>query len=328
MLPNSHFITINDNRTLVSRFLEELIITPKHLLKEWAVITKQTPAAKIGYIGQHLASLLTGVKGTGTGARGDDLADGSEVKSCNKIDQVDKCKECGARVLRMENVCSSCGSTKIQRKDDSKWLFSVRSEQELNQYLEMDRIVLILMDYPRFKQKDYSDIRICAFEIYPREKRSEVFRTLISNHYYNIYRKKADAGKKTNPMNLHPWKIQFYKCNPIKTFECIIKDVDGNAELEIKKYVEPNVERNAQMEAEPMPTSLLNPDEWKILSEGKNFKRIKPFLKDKKLNRQEFAKLTKKGKEKVLPYLNEELRNLIPLRDIVSTTQSTQYHRT
>ena len=77
-----------------------------------------------------------------------------------------------------------------------------------------------------------------------------------------------------------------------------------------------------------MPTSLLNPDEWKILSEGKNFKRIKPFLKDKKLNRQEFAKLTKKGKEKVLPYLNEELRNLIPLRDIVSTTQSTQYHRT
>lgn len=68
-------------------------------MEYWAEITNQTPAAKIGYIGQHLASLITGVKGTGSGARGDDLADKTEVKSCNKTDQADKCKNCGARVV-------------------------------------------------------------------------------------------------------------------------------------------------------------------------------------------------------------------------------------
>ena len=114
MLPKSEFISISDNLNLVTSFLQEVIISPKKTLTAWAKITNQTPAAKIGYVGQHLASLITGVKGTGTGARGDDLADGTEVKSCNKIDQVDKCKDCGERVLRIEDICSSCGSPKIR----------------------------------------------------------------------------------------------------------------------------------------------------------------------------------------------------------------------
>ena len=199
MRPNREFITIDNNLELVEQFLNELIVSPKRLLRNWASITNQTPAAKIGYIGQHLASLLTGVKGTRTGARGNDLEDGTEVKSCNKIDQADKCKDCGSRVLRMEAACPNCGSTNIVRKADSKWLFSVKSEDELTQYLNLDRIVLILMDYPRFMCNDFSDIRICAFEIYPKEERMKVFRELISNHYWNIYRPKADKGEKTNP---------------------------------------------------------------------------------------------------------------------------------
>ena len=105
MKPNESFITINDNLKNVEKFIEEIIITPKRYLARWATLTNQTPAAKIGYIGQHLTSLITGVQGTGSGARGDDLSDGSEVKSCNKVDQVDKCKNCGTRVLRIENEC-------------------------------------------------------------------------------------------------------------------------------------------------------------------------------------------------------------------------------
>lgn len=328
MLPDKDFITISDNLYHIEKFLKELIITPKNLLSQWAVITNQTPAVKLGYIGQHLASLLTGVKGTRTGARGDDLADGSEVKSCNKIDQADKCKDCESRVMRMESVCSHCGSTNIQRKDDSKWLFSVRSEQELERYLNMKRIVLILMDYPRFNENDFSDIRICSFEIYPCEERMKVFRDLISNHYYNIYRPKADAGKKTNPMNLHPWKIQFYKCNPIKTFECIIKDINNSASIEIKKYIEPFQERDAQLAVEPMPTDLLNKHEWDVLLNHCDFDQIAPLLKNPHLSRSEFLNLSLKRKKEMLPFLDEELRSYIPLRDIVSVTQSTQYHRT
>lgn len=79
MIPNSKFITIDDNLEKIKQFIDEIIIKPKHALTKWALVTNQTPAAKIGYIGQHLTSLITGVPGTGSGARGDDLADGSEV---------------------------------------------------------------------------------------------------------------------------------------------------------------------------------------------------------------------------------------------------------
>ena len=163
MKPNPNFVTIDKNIEKIEEFISEIIIAPKHALSRWASITNQTPAAKIGYIGQHLTSLITGVPGTGTGARGDDLADASEVKSCNKVDQLDKCKDCGAKVLRMQNVCPVCGSSKIDRKDDSKWLFSIRDEHELNQYKNLDRVVLLLMDYPNFDAHDYRDIRISVF---------------------------------------------------------------------------------------------------------------------------------------------------------------------
>lgn len=328
MLPNRLFITIGDNLPQVERFLNEIIIIPRHKLKQWATVTNQTPAAKVGYIGQHLASLITGVRGTGSGARGDDLTDGTEVKTCNKIDQADKCRDCGNRVLRQESTCGNCGSTHIERKEDSKWLFSVRSQEELKQYLNMDRILLILMDYPRFKENNFQDVRICAFEIYPKEKRMSVFCELISNHYFNIYRPKAGSGAKTNPMNLHPWSFQFYKCNPIKTFECIIKDIDEQPSIEIKKYIEPNVNRDKMLEIEPMPTHLLKKKEWDALLSNVSFRSIKPLLSNKNLGKEQFEMLNIQDKAIALPYLNEKLRNLIPLREIVSITQTTQYHRT
>lgn len=328
MLPNSTLITIGDNRSQIERFINEIIIAPRRQLKQWATITNQTPAAKVGYIGQHLASLITGVRGTRSGARGDDLADHTEVKTCSKIDQADKCKKCGRRVLRQENACAYCKCTRIERKDDSKWLFSVKSQADLDLYLNMSRILLILMDYPRFKDKDFQDVRICAFEIYPQEERMSVFRDLISNHYHNIYCPKADSRAKTNPMNLHPWSIQFYKCNPIKTFECIIKNIDTDASIEILRFIDPKAERNSSMETEPMPTNLLEKEEWDVLLQKASFKKISLLLKDASMKKSDFVKLSVKEKVKALPYLNEELRNLIPLREIKSITQTTQYHRT
>ena len=106
MRPNTSLITINDNLSKIESFINNMIIIPRRSLHYWSEITNQTPAAKIGYIGQHLASLITGIPGTGSGARGDDLADGTEVKSCNKIDQADKCKDCGNRVMRQDTVIS------------------------------------------------------------------------------------------------------------------------------------------------------------------------------------------------------------------------------
>lgn len=329
MIPDTSKITISDNLEQIRQFIEEIIVAPKQSLRKWATITNQTPAAKIGYIGQHLASLITGVPGTGSGARGDDLADGSEVKSCNKIDQADKCMNCGARVMRFEEKCSECGSSKIIRKDDSKWLFSIRDEHELNQYLTMDRIVLILMDYPAFKQHDYKDIRITSYEIYPKEERMKVFGELITNHYFNIYLPKLNDNQKTNSMNLHPSLIQFYKCNPIKTFSCIIKTIDTNPVIEIDEnaYIAPSIERDSTFKPIPMPSNLLQPKEWDILFERADYDDEIAHLLAKNISQDKIRTIPYKERPSYLPFLDEKLRNYIPLRDIMSIRQQNHYQR-
>ncbi len=332
MLPDISKITISNNLEQIKGFISEIIVSPKQNLHKWASITNQTPAAKIGYIGQHLASLITGIPGTGSGARGDDLSDGSEVKSCNKIDQVDKCKECKSRVLRFEEKCPVCGSDKIDRKEDSKWLFSVRDERELKQYLHLNRIFLLLMDYPNFKEHNFNDIRISSYEIYPQDRRMKVFCELIKNHYYKIFLPKLEANDHTNPMNLHPFGFQFYKCNPIKTFSCIVKDIDSDKPkvlIDESDYIKPSTERNDSIPTIPMPTDLIKDSkgEWKAILDKANYEEeIKPLL-TVDLNKEQFQRLKEKDKQKALPYLNETLRDYIPLRDIVSVKQTTQYQR-
>lgn len=329
MTPDANKITIFDNIQQIYQFIEEMIVAPKRSLKKWATITNQTPAAKIGYIGQHLASLITGVPGTGSGARGDDLADGSEVKSCNKVDQADKCKDCGARVMRFEKTCPECGSPKINRKNDSKWLFSIRDEHELNQYLNMDRVVLILMDYPGFKQHNYKDISITCYEIYPKEERMKVFGELIKYHFYNIFQPKLWNNAKTNPMNLHPTLIQFYKCNPIQTFTCTIKDIDTNPIIQIDEssYVDPFVVRDTTLSSILMPSTLLTNDEWGILLDRADYEtEVLPLL-EIEISEDSFRSLPHKQLPTYLPHLDEKLRNYIPLRPIVSTRQQDHYQR-
>ena len=131
MIPNENLITIDDNENKIKQFLTDLIIEPRIKALYWSQITNQTPNLKVGYPAQHLASLITGMKGTGTGARGDDLIDGSEIKACSRLDQLDKCNDCNEKILRTESKCSSCNSENIKRNNDSKWLFTIRTENDL-----------------------------------------------------------------------------------------------------------------------------------------------------------------------------------------------------
>ena len=147
MIPNHSQISISNNEEKIREFIKEIIIGPRVNIQKWSSITNQTPNLKMGYPGQHLASLITGMRGIGTGARGDDIVDGSEVKSCNRIDQVDKCRSCNSLVLRTQTTCSNCQSSQITRNNDSKWLLSVKSEQELALYRAIPRIIFILTDF-------------------------------------------------------------------------------------------------------------------------------------------------------------------------------------
>ena len=185
----------------------------------------------------------------------------------------------------------------------------------------------MLMDYPGFDNGDFSDIRISAFEIYPKEERMKVFNDLIDNHYWNIYRPKATAGEKTNPMNLHPWSFQFYKCNPVMTFQCLIKDIDVSPQIEVVSFVGPEEERCDNLKPVPMPSSLFKESEWSVLLSAADYETdIRPLLSCD-MPKDNFEWVDVSMKSKLLPFLDEKLRGYIPLRPIVSTRQKSHYHR-
>lgn len=89
-LQDRNLITIHDNERFIAEFISDMIIAPRILAHKWSAITNQTPNLKTGYPSQHLASLIIGMKGTATGARGNDIIDGSEVKACSKKDNPSK----------------------------------------------------------------------------------------------------------------------------------------------------------------------------------------------------------------------------------------------
>ncbi|MCY3853187.1 MAG: MamI family restriction endonuclease [Gammaproteobacteria bacterium] len=256
-------IVIQDNVRNIKKMLLELMLYPRRDLMKWARITKQTPNTKIGYIGQHLASLVTGVEGTRTGARGHDLSDGSEVKSCSRVDQLDKCNECGAAVARIEAECPKCGSTDVKRNNDSKWLISIKSRPELDILLNhVPRVVLILSDYLNYEEQDWDTLQFQVFEIWPTEERHINFKKLMENYLYRIYEPhiEQDPSKTPAPKNLWPYSFQFFMCNPIRTFHCIAKNVLEDPQLEVLEYVEPLTDRTT-IEPILMPLSALNDGE-------------------------------------------------------------------
>lgn len=333
MQPDLNLVTINDNKKLIHEFINDLIIKPRISIHKWSLITKQTPTLKIGYIGQHLASLIIGMEGDRTGARGHDIIDGTEVKSCTKVDQVDSCKDCKGRVMRSENLCSHCGSSEIFRKNDSKWLFSIRTIDELHQLtIHINRVFLLISDYPYFKQNDFTTVRFEAFEIYPKNPRMSIFSDLLTNYYHDNYKKKAENNKLTAPMNFHPYSYQFYICNPIKVFSCIIDNIDSsNSVINIQKYVLPNANRS-NLTSENMPIELLQKKELLSFIQNTPFKKvIKPLLLDQSLNQKQLIEKIKKCKKAAwknsLPYIDELGKTYLSLRSIKIRPNKTNYKR-
>lgn len=264
MKPNEKFITITNNRNLIMEFIQDMLIVPRQKAHKWSKITNQTPNLKIGYPFQHLASLITGMQGNAMGARGEDLIDGSEVKSCNKIDQADKCLECGQNILRIQQQCPYCFSTNIRRNNDSKWLIGVRNDDELLMLKnETPRFILMVSDYPDFALKKFERIRIRSFEIWVKSPRCRNFIALMDSYYQNIFlkHKSINPNKNPAPKNLFPDNYPFYMCNPIKTFECLI---DEKLHINITHFVEPNADRTC-LDSEKMPKNLLKNNEISTL---------------------------------------------------------------
>ena len=69
--------------------IKDLYIDLRAKVNAWSKITQQTPQARMGYVGQHLVSVVTGYPGGKSGARGYDLVIDDErhgeIKTCSQI---------------------------------------------------------------------------------------------------------------------------------------------------------------------------------------------------------------------------------------------------
>ncbi|WP_320973416.1 MamI family restriction endonuclease [Enterocloster bolteae] len=83
-------LSLEDRKNLAMQLLQEQVIEQREKLNYWSTITAQSSQIDTGYIAQHLASLQTQIAGQGMRGKGDDLCDGSEVKSANFLDSLDK----------------------------------------------------------------------------------------------------------------------------------------------------------------------------------------------------------------------------------------------
>ena len=150
--------------------LEDLYVTLRRSLAKWAAVTNQTPQARMGYIGQHLTSVVTGFPGGRSGARGKDL-----ILSRRQVSRDEDllprrptrpCVSCNHAVSSIELACPSCGGTTINRKDDSKWLIGPKSEQELLALFEAEWFYLVLFDFADFS--DPREINVRIWQVDPR----------------------------------------------------------------------------------------------------------------------------------------------------------------
>ena len=204
---NYYLGTIEASEALI----KDLYIDLRKKVNAWSEITQQTPQARMGYIGQHLVSVVTGYHGGKSGARGYDLLMGNgeygEIKTCYRVDQLGTCNNCGKVVSSLEVNCAYCGSANISIKDDSKWLLSIRNDDEFAGILNPKRYYFVLFEFSDIADQNNNDIDAKIWEVNPNCKG---FAYCMIDYYLNI---RAHSKSKA-PFNMWPYQVKFYLTKP------------------------------------------------------------------------------------------------------------------
>lgn len=214
----------------VNALLNDLYIELRQKVNYWSALTDQTAQARMGYIGQHLVSAVTGYKGGKSGARGKDLVitdnEYAEIKTCSRVDQLGICKKCQSPVSPIETKCAFCGSNNIVRKDDSKWLISITEEYPSTYALVDSEDILININKPKyfyFVLFEFENIKISTSPIvvtvYRVDPKTNGFTLCMLDYFYNI--------KKNAPFNMWPHMLKFNLCYPEIVYRSTIS-VDGD----------------------------------------------------------------------------------------------------
>jgi predicted RNA-binding Zn-ribbon protein involved in translation (DUF1610 family) len=204
------------------QLLRDLYIDLRAKIRRWAAVTKQTPQARMGYVGQHLVSVVTGLEGGRSGARGKDLIippdEYAEIKTCYRIDQLGNCLKCGARVASVENECPNCGSAEIERHDDSKWLIGFQHEDDFRVLLRPKWYFLALFEFAEPPQVD--TIQASIWRVDPH---CPGFALCLVDYRYNIQAKSKSGA----PFNLWPYLPKFDFMRPLLIYRARIEADDS-----------------------------------------------------------------------------------------------------
>lgn len=199
------------------QLIKDLYVELRQKINVWASITKQTAQARMGYIGQHLVSVVTGYPGGRSGARGKDLVlpDGefAEIKTCYRVDQLGKCNSCGSGVSSLELECPNCESNNIKRNDDSKWLIGIQHDEEFSEVLNPKHYYLVLFDFTNLQKPD--TIRASIWQVDPL---APGFAYCLIDYYKNI----KSASKSGAPFNLWPFQLKFELMRPFLIYQSFI----------------------------------------------------------------------------------------------------------
>ena len=212
------------------QLIQDLYIDLRKQVNHWASITHQTAQARMGYVGQHLVSVVTGYRGGRSGARGKDLIlpnnEYAEIKTCYRVDQLGKCNDCGARVASIELFCPECRSTNLQRNDDSKWLIGIRHEEEFASILEPKYYYLVLFEFT-----DLNSPHTIQSSIWRVESNAPGFSLCMIDYYKNI----RSSSRSKAPFNLWPYQLKFDIMRPYLIYRSLITQDD-----EIETLIFPN----------------------------------------------------------------------------------------
>ena len=203
------------------QLIHDLYIDLRKKANHWASITHQTAQARMGYVGQHLVSVVTGYRGGRSGARGKDLilpnGEYAEIKTCYRVDQLGKCNDCGARVASIELFCPECGSANLQRNDDSKWLIGIRHKEEFASILEPKYYYLVLFEFT-----DLNSPHTIRSSIWRVESKVPGFSLCMIDYYVNI----RSSSPSKAPFNLWPYQLKFDVMRPYLIYRSLITQDD------------------------------------------------------------------------------------------------------
>lgn len=177
-------LSIDERKNLITKLLQEQVLDQRDKLHFWRDLTHQAAQIDTGYIAQHLVSLVTSLYGSTMRGKGDDLEDGSEVKSANFLDSLDKKGAIAPRwnfssndIKIMESYLKvpSIYLVSIDLTDQEKfrvriWKLNPLKHKQFNKrYLEWMKI----KGLPKLKHPDRPGVNFQLFP--PKSKTNDIF---------------------------------------------------------------------------------------------------------------------------------------------------------